>query len=183
MDFLSRKVLPLLGIGSLVLGGCGDDDDGGGMDAGGDDAGGLDSGGMDAAMPDAGSDAGTDAGSDAGMPDTGPMVDATVPDANAGVDTSAFATALCSFYVMCDDSFEYTLEECSAEYTSYYDTFVNMQVLADGPDCATALQGYLDCLVTVYDTARDGTCMLPDEYCVEEYAPVETNCPTNLDEE
>ena len=179
MDFLGRKVLPVLGIGSLVLGGCGDDD-GGMPDAGGDDAGGLDAGGMDSAMPDVGMpDAGSDAGADDAGMDAGPA-DAAVPDANAGVDTSTFITNLCGWYLTCEEGFEYTQEECEAAYAEYYNDYINRQVLADGPDCATAIQGYLDCLATIF---VPDACDTPAEYCVEEYAPVMTNCPTDVSEE
>lgn len=178
MDFLSRKVLPLLGIGSLVLGGCGDDD--GATDAGGDDAGGLDSGGMDSAMPDAGTDAGSDAGSDAGMDagmDAGPG-DAAVPDANTGVDVSAFVTNICAWYILCDEEFEYTQEECEDYYTPVYNDYINRQVLADGAACLATIQPYFDCMADHYDSTE---CTLPDEYCVEEYAALMAACPTDVE--
>lgn len=171
---MSRKVLPMLGIGSLILGGCGDDD--GAADAGGDDAGTLDSGGMDSAMPDAGRDAGSDAGADAGM-DAGPG-DAAVPDANTGVDVSTFVTNLCTWYVLCDEEFEYTQEECVDYYSTFYNDYVNRQVLADGAACLETMQPYFDCLASHFDSTE---CTLPEEYCVDEYAALVAACPTDLE--
>lgn len=170
-DLLTRKVLPVIGIGSLVLGGCGDDD-GPTSDAGSDDAGALDSGGMDAGMLDAGNDAGSDAGPG----------DAAMPDATVGVDVSGIVTGLCEYYLACEEDFEYTLEECVTSYTEDYNGFVGDAVAADGPACAAALQVYMDCVGEIFAAAGEGTCTFPETYCEDEYTPVMAECPSLADE-